>query len=72
MAAAVGNLRHEVLTDVVGLLWVVSYVGIRRLVYQTIGNASPTEEQHWSCRLGSLHAEWVVVPRPQIRYIMGE
>ena len=62
----------SVSTDVVGLLWVVSYIGICRLVYQTIGDASPMEEQHHSCRLGSLHAEWVVVPRPPIRYIMGE
>ena len=27
MVAVVGNLPHDVLTDVVGLLWVVSYVG---------------------------------------------
>ena len=42
MAAVVGNLCHDVSTDIVGLLWVVSYVGIRRVVYQTIGDASPT------------------------------
>jgi hypothetical protein len=42
MAAIVGCLRHDVSTDVMGLLWVVSYVGICRIVYQTIGNASPT------------------------------
>ena len=40
MAAVVGNLRHDVLMDVVGLLWVVSNIGIRRVVYQTIGDAS--------------------------------
>jgi len=42
MAAVVGNLRHDMSTDVVGLLWVVSYVAIRRVAYQTIGDASPT------------------------------
>jgi hypothetical protein len=41
MAAVVSNLHHDVSKDVVGLLWVVSYVGIRRVVYQTIGDASP-------------------------------
>ncbi len=33
MAAAVGQLGHDLLTDVDGLLWVVSYVGIRRVTY---------------------------------------
>jgi hypothetical protein len=33
MVAAVGQLGHDVSTDVVGLLWVVSYVGIRRVTY---------------------------------------
>ena len=42
MAAIVGNLRHDVSTGVVGLLWVVSYEGIRRVAYHTIGDASPT------------------------------
>ena len=41
MAAVVGNLHRDVLTDVVGLLWVVSYIGIHRVAYQTIGDASP-------------------------------
>ena len=58
MAAVVSNLHHDVSADVVGLLWVVSYVVIRRVVYQTIGDA--------------FHAEWVGVPRPPIRFIMGE
>ena len=31
MAAAVGHFGHDVSTDVVGLLRVVAYVGIRRL-----------------------------------------
>jgi len=42
MAAVVLNLRHDVSTDIVGLLWVVLYVGIRRVVYLTIGDVSPT------------------------------
>ncbi len=33
MAAAVGQLGHDVSTDVVGLLWVVSYIGIHRVTY---------------------------------------
>ena len=43
MAAVVGNLRHDVSTDIVGLLWVVLYVEIRRVVYLTIGDVSPTK-----------------------------
>ena len=43
MAAVVGNLHHNVSTDVVGLLWVVSYVGIRRVVYQTLGDCLPNK-----------------------------
>ncbi len=39
MAAAVGHLGHDVSTKVVGLLWVVSYVGICR--YSVPGN--------WQC-----------------------
>ena len=74
MATVDHYLGHDVdvSTDIAVLLWIVPYIGICRLVYQTIGDASPMEEQHQSCRLGSLHAEWVVVPRPPIRYIMGE
>ena len=41
MVAVVGDLRHNVSTDIVGLLWGLSYVGICRVVYQTIGDASP-------------------------------
>ncbi len=33
MAAAVGKIGHEVSTDIVGLLRVVSYVGIRRVTF---------------------------------------
>ena len=77
MAAIIGNSRHDVSADVVGLLWVVSNVGIHRVVYQTIVDASPTREEehprrHRSCRLGSLYAEWVGVPRLPIRHIVGE
>ncbi len=42
MAANVGHLSHDVSTDVVGLLWVVSYVGTCKVMYQAIGNAYPT------------------------------
>jgi hypothetical protein len=42
MATVDHYLGHDVSTDIAGLLWVVSYVGICRLVYQTIGDASPT------------------------------
>ena len=42
IAAVVGNLCHDVSMDIMGLLWVVSYVGMRRVAYQTIGDALPT------------------------------
>ncbi len=38
MAAAIGQLGHNALTDVVGWLWVVSYVRILRVLYQAIGD----------------------------------
>jgi hypothetical protein len=38
MTDAVGHLGHDVSTDVVGLLCVVSYIGILRTVYQGIGD----------------------------------
>jgi hypothetical protein len=38
MVAAIGHLGHTALTDVVGWLWVVSYVRIRRVLYQAFGN----------------------------------
>jgi hypothetical protein len=41
MAAAIGRLGHGVLTDVLGWLWVVLYTGIRRVLYQAIGNTLP-------------------------------
>jgi len=36
MAVVVGNLRHDVSTDVVGLLWVVSYVRNRRCLLDKV------------------------------------
>ncbi len=45
MAAAVGHLGHNVLMDIVELLWVVSYVGICRVTYHVIGNAYLTRWQ---------------------------
>jgi hypothetical protein len=41
IAAAIGHLGHDALTDVVGWLWVVLYVEIRRLLYQVIGDSLP-------------------------------
>jgi hypothetical protein len=38
MGAAIGHLGHNASTDIVGWLWVVSYVRIRRVLYQSIGN----------------------------------
>ncbi len=38
MAAAIGHLGYNVPTDVVGWLWVVSFVRIRRVFYQAIGD----------------------------------
>jgi hypothetical protein len=64
MAAAADHLGHDVSMDVVGLLWVVSYIGIHRVVYQTIsdaflmrgGRASPLvlEPSTWQppCQIG--------------------
>jgi hypothetical protein len=42
MAAAVSHLGHNGLMDVVGWLWVVIYVEIRRVSFQAIGNTLPT------------------------------
>ena len=33
MVAAIDHLGHDVSTDIAGLLWVVSYVEIYRVVY---------------------------------------
>jgi hypothetical protein len=38
MAAAISHLGHDTLKDIVGWLWVVSYVRICRVLYQAIGN----------------------------------
>ncbi len=45
MTDAVGHLSHDVLTDVVGMLWVVSHIGICRVVYQAISNTLLTRWQ---------------------------
>jgi hypothetical protein len=38
MAAAIGHLGHDASMDVVGWLWVMSYIRIRRVLYQVIGD----------------------------------
>jgi hypothetical protein len=38
MAATIGPLGHDASTDIMGRLWVVSYVRIRRVLYQAFGN----------------------------------
>jgi hypothetical protein len=38
MAAAIGHLGHDTSTDIVGWLWVVSYIRIYRVLYQAFGN----------------------------------
>jgi hypothetical protein len=48
-------------------LWVVSHVGISRVSYLKSGIPSQQREEvhsrpHWSCRLGNLHTESVLVP----------
>ncbi len=70
IAAAIGHLGHDTLTDVVGWLWVVLYVGIHRL-FLSGDRQYPSDEVmmsynehpcwHWSCRRGSLHTKLVVV-----------
>ncbi len=45
IAAAISHLVHDALMNIVGWLWVVLYVGIRRLSYQAIGNTLPTRWQ---------------------------
>jgi hypothetical protein len=42
--------RSQPVTDIVGLLWVVSYVGICRVMYQAINNVYPTRWQ-WASSL---------------------
>jgi hypothetical protein len=41
MVAAVGHLGHKAWTDFVGWLWVVTYVGIQRVLYQAINDTLP-------------------------------
>ncbi len=38
MAAAIGHLDHDASMDVVSWLWVVSYIRIRRVLYQAFGD----------------------------------
>ncbi len=38
MVAAIGHLGHNASTDVVGWLWVVFYIRIRRVLYQVISD----------------------------------
>jgi hypothetical protein len=38
IAAAIGHLGHDALTDVVGCVWVVLYIGIHRILYQAISD----------------------------------
>jgi hypothetical protein len=42
MAAAVGHLGHDASADIVSWLWVVICIGIRRVLYQAIGDTLPT------------------------------
>ena len=42
MAADADQLGNNASTEVVGLLWVVSHVGICRVMYEIIGAAFPT------------------------------
>ena len=42
MAANVEHLGHSASMDFVGFLLVVPYIGLHRMIHQTIGNAFPT------------------------------
>ncbi len=58
VTATVGHLGHDVLTDIVGLLWVVFYVGICWVMYpHAIGNAYPTRWQ-WATPPASQLLAW--------------
>jgi hypothetical protein len=45
MVAAVGYLGYNASMDIVGWLWVVIHVGIRRVLYQAINNTLPTRRR---------------------------
>ncbi len=45
MAAAIGHLGHNALTDIAGWLWVVLYVEIHRLLHQAISDTLSTRWQ---------------------------
>jgi len=77
MVATVNHFGDATSMDIVGMLWVVYYVGICRVMYQqSVMHSQQGGEDHtywrWSHRLGSLHAELVVVPSHPGRDIMGE
>jgi hypothetical protein len=38
MAATIGHLGHDASMDIVGWLWVVSYIRIRRVLYHAFGD----------------------------------
>ena len=57
IAAAISYFRFDLLTDVVGWLWIVSYVGIRRLLYPAIGNTLPTRWR-WALLLALELSAW--------------
>ncbi len=66
MVAAVDHFGNDASMDVVGLLWVVSYIGICRVMYQQSVMPSQRGEEEHTCWhqshwLGSLHAKSVVV-----------
>jgi hypothetical protein len=56
MAAAIGNLGHDLLTDIVGWLWVVLYVGIHT-VCTAIGNTLSTR-WWWASSLATELSAW--------------
>jgi hypothetical protein len=77
MAAAIGNLGHDLLTDIVGWLWVVLYVGIHAVLSRLLAipfQRGDDEHPHWqrSYRRGSLHTNLVVVSRCPGSNIIGE
>ena len=77
MVADVDHLGHVLLTDVTGLSWVVFYVEIHEVMYQTLVIPPQQGEEghpcwHQSHWLGSLRTELVVMLLFLSRYIMVE
>ena len=62
MAAVVGNLCHNVSTDIVGLLWVVSYIGICRVASPLASELSarqpPSMPNRSLCRVCQFSTSW--------------